>query len=79
MSTTRVLPWQLCLRWLQETGGGLNMEKIQIQQHSFVGSLWFAAWLFTLGLLHLPFWKGVVAIVAWPYYLGAAFTALLPH
>ena len=55
------------------------MERIRIEQHSFVGSVWFVGWLFTLGLLHLSFWKGVLAIVVWPYYLGGTFSALLPH
>ncbi len=55
------------------------MERIRIEQHSFVGSLWFAAWLFTLGFLHPPFWKGVLAIVVWPYYLGTTFSTLLQH
>ena len=55
------------------------MEKIRIEQHSFVGLLWFAGWLFTLGLLHLHFWKGVLAIVVWPYYLGVTFSSLPSH
>jgi hypothetical protein len=42
-----------------------------------MGSLWFAAWLFTIGFLHISFWKGVLAIVIWPYYLGAHFSFLL--
>ena len=46
------------------------MEKIRIEQHSAAGLLWFGAWLFTLGVLHLGFWKGVLALVFWPYYLG---------
>jgi hypothetical protein len=46
------------------------MEKIKIEQHSFSGTLWFAGWLFTIGFLHLTFWKGALAIVLWPYYLG---------
>ena len=46
------------------------MEKIKIEQQGFAGVLWFAGWLFTLGLLHLTFWKGVLAILMWPYYLG---------
>jgi hypothetical protein len=54
------------------------MEKIRINQNSFTGTLWAAAWLFTIGFLHLTFWKGVLAILLWPYYLGAAFR-LLPH
>lgn len=28
---------------------------------------------YSLGFLHLRFWKGVLAIVIWPYYLGAHF------
>ena len=39
------------------------MEKIKIEQHSFVGMLWIGAWLFTVGYLHLGFWKGLFAIV----------------
>lgn len=37
-----------------------------------VGPLWFWGWLFTLGFAGLPFWKGVLALVAWPYFLGVA-------
>ncbi len=47
------------------------MEKIKIEQHSFTGSLWVIGWLFSIGFLHLTFWKGMLAIVVWPYYLGA--------
>jgi hypothetical protein len=46
------------------------MEKIKIEQHSGTGLLWFAGWLFSIGVLHLGFWKGVLALVFWPYYLG---------
>jgi len=49
------------------------MEKIRIEQHTFGGVLWFAAWLFTIGFLHLDFVKGVFAIVLWPYFLGMHF------
>lgn len=55
------------------------MERIRIEQHSGVGALWFGAWLFTLGFLHLGFWKGVLALVVWPYYLGVAVGSLLQH
>lgn len=51
------------------------MSTIRIEQHGFTGSLWFAAWLFTIGFLKLSFWEGVLAIVIWPYYLGAALTS----
>jgi hypothetical protein len=57
--------------------GAVVMEKIQIEQHGFMGGLWFAGWLFTLGYLQLTFWKGLLALVVWPYYLGAAANPLL--
>lgn len=53
------------------------MEKIKVEHHGFVGALWIASWLFTIGFLHLSFWQGVIAIIIWPYYLGAAFAFLL--
>ncbi len=35
------------------------------------GSVWIIGWLFTIGYLKLAFWKGVLALIVWPYYLGA--------
>ena len=52
-------------------------ERIKIEQHSFGGMLWFAGWLFTIGFLQLSFWKGVWALVVWPYYIGVALAPLL--
>ena len=52
------------------------MENIRVEQHSASGLLWFAGWLFTVGYLHLPVWKGVLAVVLWPYYLGLTINAL---
>jgi hypothetical protein len=37
-----------------------------------VGPFWMIGWLFTIGFTHLSFWKIVLAIVLWPYYLGSA-------
>jgi len=52
------------------------MERIRIEQHSAMGTLWFIGWLFTIGYLHLTFWKGFLAVVLWPYYLGLTFSSL---
>lgn len=49
------------------------MDKIRIEQHSSLGMVWVAAWLFTIGYLDLSFWKGVFAIAVWPYYIGVMF------
>jgi hypothetical protein len=47
------------------------MERVRIEQHSSVGLLWLAGWLFTIGYLKLSFWAGVLALVIWPYDIGA--------
>lgn len=52
-------------------------QKIRIEQHSAAGMLWLASWLFTIGFLHLPFWKAVLALIAWPYYIGATVARLV--
>jgi uncharacterized membrane protein len=46
------------------------MEKIRVTNHSLTAFSWFAGWLFAIGFLHLSFWKGILAIILWPYYLG---------
>jgi len=50
------------------------MGNVNVKQHVSLGTLWFIGWLFTLGFLKLAFWKGVLALVVWPYYLGAFFS-----
>ncbi len=48
-------------------------ERIRVEQHSAVGLLWLGGWLFTIGYLNLGFWKGLLAILLWPYYMGDNF------
>ncbi len=55
----------------------MDTQRIRIEQHSAIGMFWFAAWLFTIGFLHLSFWKGVLALLFWPYYIGVALAPLL--
>jgi uncharacterized membrane protein len=57
------------------TSGGA-MEKIKVEQHTFMGTVWCGGWLFSIGFLHLSFWKAVLAILLWPYYLGINFSSL---
>ena len=67
------------MRWIkgktQPPAQGIDMQKIQIEQQSSIGLLWAAGWLFTIGYLQLTFWKGVLAIIIWPYYIGATFVS----
>jgi hypothetical protein len=62
---------------VEKEGGGRNMQKIRIEQNTFMGCVWFGTWLFTIGYLHLSFWRGVLAIVLWPYYIGAHLSTLI--
>ena len=48
-------------------------SKVKVVNNSICGGLWFVGWLFTLGFLKLAFWKGVLALIFWPYYLGDYF------
>ena len=35
-----------------------------------MGAFWFAGWLFTIGFANLVWWKIILGIVVWPWYLG---------
>jgi hypothetical protein len=52
-----------------------TMNKTKIEHGGYAG-LWIGAWLFVIGFLQLSFWKGVLAIILWPYYLGVFFHIL---
>lgn len=45
----------------------------QVKVDTGFGIIWFIGWLFTIGFLELTFWRGVLALIIWPYYLGVAF------
>ena len=47
----------------KQSGGGAPIS---------IGSIWFIMWLFTIGYAELSFWKAVLALVIWPYFLGSA-------
>jgi len=53
------------------------MERIKVENHTFAGGLWFIGWLLTIGLLDLSFWRGVLAVIIWPYYLGVFLRTLI--
>jgi hypothetical protein len=48
----------------------MDRERIRIEQHGGLGLLWVAGWLFTIGYSDLGFWRGLIGILLWPYYLG---------
>jgi len=44
---------------------------------AFGGTIWFMGWLFTIGFANLVWWKIILGIVVWPFYLGDAVLAQL--
>lgn len=46
------------------------MEKIIITQQDLFCSLWIIGWLFTIGYFQFKFWKGLLSLFIWPYYIG---------
>ena len=56
----------------------MDKQRIRIEQHGGLGLIWLAGWLFTIGYLDLGFWRGVLALIVWPYYLGVDMAAIDP-
>lgn len=54
--------------------GHMN-RSVKVETHGSLGVLWCIGWLFTVGFLHHGFWKGALALLIWPYFLGAHFSA----
>ena len=47
--------------------------KVNVHNSSLGGGVWFIGWLFTVGYLKFGFWKGVLALIVWPYFIGEHF------
>ena len=39
--------------------------------NGLTGAFWFAGWLFTIACAELIWWKIILGLVVWPYYLGS--------
>ena len=53
-------------------GDEKQIVKSKVEMAGVIGPFWFIGWLFTVGFVHLPFWKAVWALIVWPYFLGSA-------
>lgn len=53
-------------------------EQITVRSDGGGGALacqvWAIGWLFTIGFLKLAFFKAVLALIAWPWFLGRFFS-----
>ena len=53
---------------------------VKIEHRGGLGGVaWFGGWLFSIGFLKLSFWKGALALIVWPYFLGVHFSDLPPE
>jgi hypothetical protein len=50
-------------------GDETKSRKVVVKAFSW-GPIWCMGWLFTIGLGQLSFWKAVLGIIIWPYYIG---------
>jgi len=51
----------------------MALESKHVVSHAgsgLAGAFWFAGWLFTIGYANLIWWKIILGLVVWPYYLG---------
>lgn len=39
---------------------------------SLAGAIWVIGWWFTIDFAKLVWWKAILAVIFWGYYLGAA-------
>ncbi len=49
------------------------MTNTIVTHQDLFGTLWMIGWLFSIGYLRLTFWKGVLGLILWPYYMGVKF------
>jgi hypothetical protein len=53
-------------------GDNKQIIRGKMEMAGVIGPLWFIGWLFTIGFADLSFWRGVIGLVLWPYFLGSA-------
>ena len=47
-------------------------SNVSCENPAFIGTIWFVGWMFTIGFAKLVWWKAIIAVVLWGYFLGAA-------
>lgn len=46
------------------------MASNKVEVAGIMGPVWIIGWMFTIGFLKLYFFKGLLALIVWPYYIG---------
>ena len=50
----------------------IHHNKIKVDASGACGIFWVIGWMFSIGFLKLIWWKALLALVIWPWYLGVA-------
>jgi hypothetical protein len=51
---------------------GCGSRRPPAGQSQLAGTLWFGGWLFTIAFAELSWWKAVLGLVIWPYFVGVS-------
>ena len=52
-------------------GEDKKVIKGKMEVAGIMGPIWMMGWLFTIGYADLSFFKGLIAALLWPYFLGS--------
>jgi hypothetical protein len=47
-------------------------KNVHVHSGSSAGVFWTAGWIFTMAFAKLIWWKALLALVIWPWYLALA-------
>ncbi|HTX90287.1 MAG TPA: hypothetical protein VMC09_03635 [Anaerolineales bacterium] len=47
-------------------------KTVKVNNGSAAGAFWTAGWIFTMAFAKLIWWKALLAIIIWPWYLALA-------
>ena len=47
-------------------------KPVHVHSSSAAGAFWTAGWVFTIAFAKLIWWKALLALIIWPWYLGLA-------
>jgi len=55
---------------IQRSGAAREAKTVVQSGPHVAGTIWIGGWLFTIGFCKLVWWKALLGLVVWPYFLG---------
>ena len=50
----------------------MKPKTVHVQSGSLAGVFWSAGWMFTIAFAKLIWWKALLSIIIWPWFLALA-------